>query len=135
MLSNSIRVHPRRITGLNAKFCTCFQVHVIIACSGLHHFLKDRGEADQLDYTGAELYGKTIGIIGLGHVGRIVAEYCNAFHMTVLGYSHKLIEMCSVEQVDLDTLFRDSDIISLHVPLTDSTRLLINAETFSKMIS
>ena len=53
--------------------------------------------------------------------------------MTVLGYSHKLIEMCSVEQVDLDTLFRDSDIISLHVPLTDSTRHLINAETFSKM--
>ena len=99
----------------------------------LDHFLKDRGEADQLDYTGAELYGKTIGIIGLGHVGRIVAEYCNAFHMTVLGYSHKLIEMCSVEQVDLDTLFRDSDIISLHVPLTDSTRHLINAETFSKM--
>ena len=40
----------------------------------LDHFLKDRGEADQLDYTGAELYGKTIGIIGLGHVGRIVAE-------------------------------------------------------------
>lgn len=73
----------------------------------LDHFLKDRGEADQLDYTGAELYGKTIGIIGLGHVGRIVAEYCNAFHMTVLGYSHKLIEMCSVEQV-VWTLFSET---------------------------
>ena len=101
----------------------------------LDKFLKTDSDEGELNYFGAELSEKAIGLVGFGHVGKIVAEYCNAFHMKVLVYSHHPTEAAGIEQRDLDSLFRDSDIVSLHVPLNESTRHMINADVFSKMKS
>ena len=101
----------------------------------LDKFLKTDSDEGKLNYFGAELSEKAIGLVGFGHVGKIVAEYCNAFHMKVLVYSHHPTEAAGIEQRDLDSLIRDSDIVSLHVPLNESTRHMINADVFSKMKS
>ncbi|GAA0681940.1 2-hydroxyacid dehydrogenase [Kitasatospora atroaurantiaca] len=80
-----------------------------------------------------ELSGKTLGIVGLGHIGEEVARRAAAFEMTVL-YTGPQAAPAEVEQrlgarrVELDELLRTSDYISLHAPLTESTRHLLNAE-------
>ena len=101
----------------------------------LDKFLKADSDEGELNYFGAELSDKTIGLVGFGHVGKKVAEYGNAFHMKVLVYSHRPTDAAGTEQRDLDSLLRDSDIVSLHVPLNESTRHMINADVFSKMKS
>ena len=101
----------------------------------LDKVLKTNSDESELNYYGAELSEKTIGIVGFGHVGKTVAEYCNAFHMKVLVNSHNPIEIPSVEQRSLDSLYHDSDIISLHVPLNESTRHMINSDVFARMKS
>ena len=101
----------------------------------LDKFLKTDSDEGGLYYFGAELSEKTIGLVGFGHVGKKVAEYCNAFHMNVLVYSRKPTDAAGIEQRDLDSLVRDSDIVSLHVPLNESTRHMINADVLAKMKS
>ena len=87
------------------------------------------------DYTGSELAGKTVGVVGLGAIGRRVARYCLAFDMRVLGYSRRPVELPGVEPADLDTLFRESDVVTLHVPLNGETRHLVGRAAFAKMKS
>lgn len=82
-----------------------------------------------------ELAGKTIGIIGFGRIGRAVAKIANAFNMKVLAYNRS---RCAEGEalgayVELDTLLSQSDIISLHCPLTEETQQLINTRTLSQM--
>jgi D-3-phosphoglycerate dehydrogenase len=81
-------------------------------------------------FKGTELHGKTLGIIGLGKIGREVATRSKAFGITVIGYdpilSTDVASKLGVNLVDLDTLFKQSDIITVHVPLTDETRNLIS---------
>lgn len=89
--------------------------------------------SSQIDYAAGEISGKTIGIIGLGNIGRRVAKFCNAFDMRVLGWSYKPVEIDGVKLAGLHEIFSESDIISVHVPLKDSTRRMINAESFSQM--
>ena len=82
-----------------------------------------------------ELNGKTIGIIGFGRIGRAVGKLAKAFGMRVLACSpREYPEGLEIGQyVDLDTLLRQSDIVSLHCPLLPSTREIINAGTIEKM--
>ena len=82
-----------------------------------------------------ELAGKTIGIIGFGMIGRAVAKIANAFNMNVLAYNRSRCAEGEAlgEYVDLDTLLSKSDIISLHCPMTEQTKEIINAATISKM--
>ncbi|MDD5370389.1 MAG: hydroxyacid dehydrogenase [Anaerolineaceae bacterium] len=86
---------------------------------------------------GAELFGKKLGIIGYGRIGAAVGRRAAAFDMKVLGYDPLLpsdaIRERGAEPVTLDELFAQADIISLHVPLNDQTRGIINAEAFYKM--
>lgn len=82
-----------------------------------------------------ELAGKTLGIIGFGKIGRAVAKIANAFNMRVLAYSRSRCiegEMLG-EYVDLDTLLKNADIISLHCPATAQTKEIINAASIEKM--
>lgn len=76
-----------------------------------------------------DLEGKTIGIIGLGAIGRRVARIARGFNMRVLGYSPRTTPETAreigVELVDLETLLKESDIVTLHVPLTEETRGMI----------
>lgn len=84
---------------------------------------------------GSELMGKTVGIIGTGAIGLRTASLFHAFGCTTLGYKrHRTNEnMDFIEQVSLDELLSRSDIVSLHCPLNEESRHLINKETISKM--
>lgn len=98
-------------------------------------FMKNKMDENQLDYTGSELQGKTIGIIGFGAIGKKVAEFCRAFDMNVLAYARNAVVQSDgfVKMVDFDTLVSTSDIVSLHIPLNQQTKQLINKEIFQKM--
>lgn len=82
-----------------------------------------------------ELGGKTLGIIGFGRIGRAVGQLAKAFGMEVIAYSRSQCEEGRTigEYVDLDTLFAQSDFISLHCPLFPETEKIINAENIAKM--
>lgn len=84
---------------------------------------------------GSELRGKTVGIIGYGSIGGRTAELFHAFGCRILGNKRHVTgqEPAYVEFVSLDELLRSSDIVSLHCPLNDTTRGLINRETIAKM--
>ena len=87
------------------------------------------------DFPHLELAGKTFGIVGLGNIGRRVAEIALAFGMQVKALTSKSANALptGVEKANLEVLLATSDVISLHCPLTDTTRHLINRDTLSKM--
>ena len=87
------------------------------------------------DFSHMELAGKTFGIVGLGNIGRCVAEIALAFGMKVKAVSSKTTLPAGIEKVSLEALLATADVLSLHCPLTDSTRHLINADTLAKMKS
>lgn len=82
-----------------------------------------------------ELEGKTLGIVGFGRIGQAVGKLAKAFGMHVLAYNRSQCDegWAIADYVDLDTLFRESDFISLHCPQTAETVNLINKETIAKM--
>ena len=81
-----------------------------------------------------ELSGKTWGIIGMGNIGRSVARIAEAFGCKVIFYSASGNSTCTdYERVDLDTLLKESDVLSIHCPLSDRTRNLINRDTLKLM--
>ena len=81
--------------------------------------------------TGIDLYKKTVGIIGTGRIGRAFAEICRGFGMRVLAYDK--YPAPDFEYVSLDTLLRESDVISLHCNLTPENTGMINKESIAKM--
>lgn len=82
-----------------------------------------------------ELAGKTFGIVGLGHIGHAVARIALAFGMKVKAYTSKEASAlpAGISKAGLEELFATSDVVSLHCPLTDTTRHLVNAERLSQM--
>ena len=89
------------------------------------------GRWERRQYTGVELTGKTLGIIGLGKVGRQVASRGAAFRMKVLGYdpfvSEEVALSCGAQLISLEELYAEADFITLHLPLTAQTRHAIGA--------
>ncbi len=82
---------------------------------------------------GADLVGATLGIIGFGRIGQAVAKRAQGFDLRVIYYDPTAQPALGASSVDLDALLRESDFISLHVPLNSATRHLVNAEFLSKM--
>ena len=82
-----------------------------------------------------ELARKTIGIVGFGTIGRGVARIAEGFRMKILVYDAFEIKGSAYSSTDLETLLAESDIVTLHCPLTEETQNLINAETISRMKS
>ncbi|MBR2466263.1 MAG: 2-hydroxyacid dehydrogenase [Clostridia bacterium] len=86
--------------------------------------------------TGFDLHGKTVGVIGTGRIGRVFIDICRGFGMKVLAYDKFPIDGLAdgdkIRYVGLDELFRNSDIISLHCPLTEETYHVIDAEAIEK---
>lgn len=118
-------------------FALCFYV-----LEKLHHYddyvksgayaAQDRFSNFDLPFT--ELSGKTWGIVGMGNIGRKVAKIAQAFGCKVIFYSASGNSTCTeYERVDFDTLLKESDFLSLHCPLSDKTRNLINLEALKKM--
>jgi glyoxylate reductase len=84
---------------------------------------------------GADFTGATLGIVGFGRIGQAVAKRAQGFNMRVLYYSPSAKSVYGAQSVDLDTLLRESDFVSIHVPLKEETRHLVNKEFLGKMKS
>lgn len=82
---------------------------------------------------GVDFAGATLGIIGFGRIGKAMARRATGFGMRILIYDPTTQPMAGIIKVDLDTLYRESDFISIHTPLTPETKHLINADAFGKM--
>ena len=95
------------------------------------------GKWDRKSFTGIQLQGRTLGVIGVGRVGSRVAKRMQAFEMNVIGYDPYITEerarQIGIELVDFDTLLKTSDYITIHTPLTKETRDMIDAEAIAKM--
>lgn len=83
--------------------------------------------------TGFDLHGKTVGVVGTGKIGRVFIDICRGFGMRVLAYDPFPAQQGDIHYVPLDELFRESDVISLHCPLTNETHHLVNRESISRM--
>src|SRR5512136_352826 len=96
------------------------------------------GKWDRKQFQGTEVAGKTLGVLGLGRIGSEVAKRALAFGMRVLGYDPFLTE-ARVKALgvgmaaDLDNVYRDADFITVHMPVTDQTKGMLNAAAFAKM--
>lgn len=82
---------------------------------------------------GFDFYGKTVGIVGTGKIGRVFADICKGFGMKILAYDKFPNPDAGLDYVDLPELFAQADIISLHCPLTEETHHLINTDTIAMM--
>ena len=88
-------------------------------------------------FTGREVYNKVLGIIGIGRIGRVVADRARGLRMNVIAYdpyiSIEALEKLGIRGVTLNELFARSDYITVHTPMTKDTRNIINAEAFGRM--
>ena len=83
--------------------------------------------------TGMDLHGKTVGVIGTGKIGRTFVDICRGFGMEVIAYDLFPAKDSGIEYVDLGTLLEKSDIISLHCPLTEQTKHILDENAFKRM--
>jgi D-3-phosphoglycerate dehydrogenase len=95
------------------------------------------GKWEKNRFLGVEIFGKTLGVIGCGNVGSIVADRAIGLKMKVIAYdpylsAERAVDL-GVEKVELDELWRRADFITLHTPLTERTRDIVNAETLAAM--
>ena len=101
------------------------------------HSSMKAGKWDRKSFEGVELYSKTLGIVGMGRIGGEVARRAIAFGMRVLAYDPFLslskAKALQVEVVELDEIYTRSDFITVHVPMTDQTRGMINKDAMAKM--
>ncbi len=95
------------------------------------------GKWDKSKFNGVELDGKILGVIGLGHVGKVVARIAGGLNMSVLASDPFVTEEdakhARVELVNLENLFSKVDFVTIHTPLTNTTRNLLGADAFAKM--
>ncbi|MEO6760768.1 MAG: NAD(P)-dependent oxidoreductase [Candidatus Saccharimonadales bacterium] len=96
-------------------------------------FVLDPANTSQQVYKGIDLFGKTLGIVGMGQIGRRVAEIGNALGMNVIGYNRTPRQIEGVGSVSLDTLLETSDVVTLHMALGSDNKELVNAEALAKM--
>src|SRR6185295_15363687 len=95
------------------------------------------GEWNRSKFTGSELQGKTLGLIGLGRIGREVAKRAQSFGMQVLGYdpyaSEEYAKNFNIKLASLEEIYANADYITVHVPLTDATKHMFNAKTLKQL--
>lgn len=121
--------------GANAAAVAEHALAMMMACAKSTVQINQRmhsGHWDKATHKSLELGGRTVGLIGLGAIGLRFAKMCNAMSMRVIGFDPFAKEIPStVQNVDLQTLWREADVISLHCPLTPQNKQLINANTLS----
>jgi D-3-phosphoglycerate dehydrogenase len=129
-------VEVRAAVGANAAAVAEHALALLLACAKSVPQLNARmhaGHWDKATHKSVELSGRTIGLVGLGAIGLRFARMAAALEMRVIGfdpYAKDLPEW--LEPVDLETIWRESDAISLHCPLTEENRKLLNANTLAK---
>lgn len=129
-------VQVRAAVGANAAAVAEQALALLLACAKSVPKMNARTHAgfwDKATHKSVELAGRTIGLIGLGAIGLRFARMARALDMRVIGYDPYAKQVpADVALVDLDTLWRESDAISLHCPLTDENRHLLNADTLAR---
>jgi D-3-phosphoglycerate dehydrogenase len=95
------------------------------------------GKWEKKRFRGKEVFNKVLGIIGVGRIGRVVADRAKGLKMSVIGYdpyiSSEVVDKLGIQGVSLDELYARSDYITVHTPMTQETRGFINADAFKKM--
>jgi D-3-phosphoglycerate dehydrogenase/(S)-sulfolactate dehydrogenase len=95
------------------------------------------GKWEKKKFQGREMFGKTLGVVGLGNIGSVVVDRCQGMKMKVVAYdpfiSEEAAKQMGVELRPLDDVLARADYLSIHVPLTDQTKNLINADALAKM--
>lgn len=121
--------------GANAAAVAEQAMALLLACAKSVVKLNERmhhGHWDKATHKSVELAGRTVGVVGLGAIGRRFARMAAAMDMRVIGYDPFAQDLPDyVEKVDLETLLRQSDAVSLHCPLTEDNRGLLNARTLA----
>lgn len=84
-------------------------------------------------FTGFDLHGKTVGVVGTGKIGKVFIDICKGFGMEVIAYDKFPSKDRDINYVSLDELFEKSDIISFHCPLTEDTHHIVNEKSIEKM--
>src|SRR6188768_2689361 len=121
--------------GANAAAVAEQAMALLLACAKSVVKLNDRmhhGHWDKATHKSVELAGRTVGVIGLGAIGRRFARMATAMDMRVVGYDPYAQDLPdSIERVELPSLFAQADAISLHCPLTEENRNLLDAKTLA----
>ena len=121
--------------GANAAAVAEQALALLLGCAKSVTTLNTRmhaGHWDKATHKSLELSGRTIGLVGLGAIGQRFAKMVDAIGMRVIGFDPYAKDLPAfIQVVDLETLWRDSDVISLHCPLTDDNRNLLNAATLA----
>lgn len=130
-----------RTAGSNARSVAETAISFVVADSKhLYESIENTREHGWAKMTGYEVMGKTIGIIGLGAIGKQVAEIACGFGMKVLAYdtckmNEEAAKACPIEVTDISNILKRSDFISLHIPLTEKTRNFIALKELEQMKS
>ena len=129
-------IEVRAAVGANAAAVAEQALALLLACAKSVVDLDTRmhaGHWDKATHKSIELHGRTIGLIGLGAIGQRFARMCDAMGMKVLGFDPFAKNLPDyIKPVDLDTIWRESDAISLHCPLTPENKQLLNASTLAQ---
>lgn len=122
--------------GANAAAVAEQALALLLACAKSVVQLNERmhaGHWDKATHKSVELGGRTVGLVGLGAIGQRMAKMCDAMGMRVIGFDPFAKNLpASIQPVDLETLWRESDAISLHCPLTADNRQLLSARTLAQ---
>jgi len=128
-------IEVRAAVGANAAAVAEQALALLLACAKSVVQLNARmhaGHWDKAVHKSVELHGRTIGLVGLGAIGQRFARMCDAIGMRVIGFDPFASNLPDcIRAVDLATLWRESDAISLHCPLTQDNRELVNARTLA----
>ena len=129
-------IEVRAAVGANAAAVAEQALALLLACAKSVVPLNERmhaGHWDKATHKSLELHGRTIGLVGLGAIGQRFARMCDAMGMKVIGFDPFAKNLPDYIRVaDLETLWRESDAISLHCPLTDDNRGMLGATTLAK---
>ena len=136
--SKGVAVENTPFGNTNAAAEHTLTLLMMLAKHVIHSHIKlKRGEWDRKSFEGTELKGKTLGLIGLGNVGRKVAKVAVALEMNVQCYDpfvdDAAMKAMGVKKAELEEVIKTSDYLTLHVPLTEKTRNLISAKEFAMM--
>jgi D-3-phosphoglycerate dehydrogenase len=129
-------IQVRAAAGANAAAVAEQALALLLACAKSVAQLDQRmhaGHWDKATHKSLELGGRTIGVVGLGAIGLRLARMADAIGMRVIGFDPYAKDLPAyVQSVDLETIWRESDAISLHCPLTSDNAQLLNAQTLAK---